>query len=227
MNAIGHQDASEVKRLLDSGADPNEESVIYATTRGIRFHLRTPLAYAVENKCDTTVLLLLLDHGANINLYDSSIGSIACSPLWYAINNGSFASIRFLLSHHADPNLITNRVSGQTPLEEAVSNRDIIIENNTHWRDSVDFGDTSHAHAQMQYDTIIDMLLQFDASPSRVGLNGSTPLHLAAQFCDSISVAKFLLRGASPNAKNKDGDTPLSLAKNCTDLLAIFQRYKK
>ncbi|KAI1888603.1 hypothetical protein AGOR_G00186860 [Albula goreensis] len=65
---------------------------------------------------------------------------------------------------------------------------------------------------QSQQERCVATLLEHDADPNLVDINGNTALHLAA-LIPSISMAVQLLEHeANVNAQNKDGCTPLTLA---------------
>ena len=87
----------EVKSLIAKGADVNARDQADAT----------PLWYAVRSGSrpvgDTRVVMLLLQHGANVNW------SVTCrlTPLMYAIQRGDFKVLEVLLDHGADPNATT------------------------------------------------------------------------------------------------------------------------
>lgn len=77
-----------VKALLDRGAQVN----------GTNSFGRTALQVMMMGS--TSVAQLLLEHGANPNVGDSSTGA---SPLHDAARTGFVDTVRLLVQHHADP----------------------------------------------------------------------------------------------------------------------------
>jgi len=88
-------DLSEVRRLLESGVDPNIQDPSYDEEAA------TPLLYASENGA-YEVVKLLLESGANPNITDYYYGQ---TPLMWATLAGRDATVRLLLESGADPNI--------------------------------------------------------------------------------------------------------------------------
>ncbi|XP_019956704.1 cyclin-dependent kinase 4 inhibitor B [Paralichthys olivaceus] len=80
--------AADVERLLRAGADAN----------GLNSFGRTALQVMMMGSAP--VARLLLSHGADPNLADSSTGS---TPLHDAARTGFLDTVRLLVEHHADP----------------------------------------------------------------------------------------------------------------------------
>ncbi len=78
---------------------------------------RTPLHCALEFEAEFSVVEYLLKNGANPNAQDDN----GDTPLHYAAENGDMASVKLLLSHKADPNVIN--VYSKTPLAEINSKK--------------------------------------------------------------------------------------------------------
>ncbi|MEZ0345545.1 MAG: ankyrin repeat domain-containing protein [Infirmifilum sp.] len=87
--AASRGDLREVKRLLDSGADPNTRDWLSG---------ETPLHKAAANG-QFDIAKLLLDHGADPNAPDK----YGRTPLYHAAANGQFRVARLLLERGADP----------------------------------------------------------------------------------------------------------------------------
>jgi len=78
---------------------------------------RTPLHCALEFEAEFSIVEYLLKNGANPNAQDDN----GDTPLHYAAENGDMASVKLLLSHKADPNVIN--VYSKTPLAEINSKK--------------------------------------------------------------------------------------------------------
>ncbi len=74
------------------------------------------LAYAIKSKCDTDLIMLLIDNGADIFDFDDEGVSI----LDMAITYDNIELVNYLIENGVDVNQ-TNRRSGFTPLMAAVS----------------------------------------------------------------------------------------------------------
>ncbi len=230
VRAILDSNRAEVKRLLDSGANPNEISGIGVELMGRADGVNTPIALAsgFGDKGDTEILQLLLNHGADINLsppaYYETFGAFL--PIEYAIVDGQTSVVKFLLRHGANPNLESTLIPS---LDIAIVDRDAQIEKLSVHEDQRRFGDTSRIHRWHVYDTIIDLLLNYGASPTLADRRGWNPLHKAAMYCDSGLAEKFIALGVPLDAKDSSGETPEDLAReaNCPSVLAVIQRRKK
>ena len=135
-------------------------------------------------KGHTELVNFLLDRGADANLGDS----LNRRPLYFAIINKHYNTVRVLLTKRADP-LLADDNCGCAPL---------------HWATRV--GRTDMA----------ELLLAHGAEVDQVDSNGHTSLHEAA-WLNSIDLAKLLLaHGADPSAQStKDdglGSSPLHFA---------------
>jgi ankyrin repeat protein len=227
VRAIIDSNRDEVMRLLDSGANPNELSGNGFAVEGRTFGVNTPLGWAVSMgvKCDTQIVRLLIDHGGDPNL------AVAVTPFYLGANllplNSAVAEgrtdvLEFLLHHGADPN-------SSEALDLAISCRDNQIEKVTAHLDLERFGDSSRTHRWRVYDSIINLLLKYGASPTLADGKGWNPLHRAAMFCDSALAEKFIALGTPLNAKDSEGETPEDIARedSCASVLAVFQRHKK
>lgn len=234
VKAILSNNREEILSILDTGASPNQISSDTADQFGNPLQVLPPLSWAVSGLivCDTLVLKMLIDHGADVNGLDSLLASrseLPYSPINVAILHGETVATEFLLRHGANPNIFDPPKVwfGLSPLIGAIFNRDVQLGRTGQLLDQNKFGDTSSAHRMRVYDTIITYLLKYGASPSLAEPSGKTPLHAAAEYCDSALAEELIARGASIEAKDNQGNTPEDLAKkNCPAVLAVIQRHK-
>ncbi len=228
VEAIISRNTNEIKRLLDGGANPNEFSSSGVSVHGKAIDIATPLSRAAsdEKECDTQIIKLLIDHGGDPNLIIQG-PAITFSPLNSAIERGCIANVIFLLRHGANPNAV-EWIGKRTPLLLAIVFRSKLRDDRKLELDREMFGDTTQASRMRVYDSIISILLKNGASPTLADPYGTTPLHAAAEHCDSALAEELISLGASLTAKDKDGNTPEDVAKknNCPSVLAFIQRHK-
>ena len=191
VEAAARGDTTQVKNLLDDGADMN----VFGD-EGL-----TPLLYAVRNGHTTTVNFLVLRQ-ARINLA-SCPGSI--SALHYAVLGSSPHLVEFLLSNGTKESATTHSMgmpglrmlgcigadvkakdeAGQTPLHYACHNG---------------------------FSMAVSLLLAYRADVHANDKHGKTPLYMAAAS-NSYEAASLLLRNqAYPSCAAADGNTPLHAA---------------
>jgi len=232
VGAILNHNLSDVKRLLDSGADPNQLSGDGEDYHGEPFEIAPPLTWTAEDlkSCDTQILRLLIEHGANPNL-PVLLGSRASNSLNTAISHGRTAAVNFLLQHGAKPDLFDPPKSwnGRTSLFMATMLRGQPSYKLFSRIDSEVYGDTSWAHRQKIYDTIINLLLVYGASPTLADPSSTTPLHAAASYCDSSLAVYLIAHGASLVARDWEGDTPQNIAEKlgCVSVLSAIRRFER
>jgi ankyrin repeat protein len=89
VDAVAKGDADSVRRILASGADPNELAPMGGNS---------PLGSAHS----TEIVNLLLDAGADPNLQDG----MDFTPLMVAAMNGDFDVVKLLVERGADPDII-------------------------------------------------------------------------------------------------------------------------
>ena len=104
-NALLARNLTEVRNLVNNGADVNEENGVFA-----------PLHWAVIAGID--FVRTLVENGAKINEFSSVDFNL---PINDAIRRGNIEIVRYLISHGADVNIQDNK--GMTPLHYAVRNR--------------------------------------------------------------------------------------------------------
>jgi ankyrin repeat protein len=100
--------------------------------------------------------------------------------LHMAIENNSVAIIKLLLTHGANPNILSAGLAGETPLAEVL---------------------LSHTLNKFQKYKLLKILLDSGADVNRASAFGDTALYYAA-YTGNITCVKLLLeRGANPNAR--------------------------
>jgi ankyrin repeat protein len=113
-DAVNKGDLSQIKRLIDSGANPNARNE----------YDETPLMVAVLKKTSyacCNIMDLLVLNGANVNLKRRGTGSSSgCSALIYAANDGRTDCVQSLLDHGAS--IDVENMYGETALISAVHN---------------------------------------------------------------------------------------------------------
>ncbi len=131
------------------------------------------------------ILLLLLNHGSNVNARDS----YGNTPLHYAVLGQPLKIIRLLLNAGTDVNAI-NR-DGNNPLH-------LLMESDNTIRKS----------------EIIQLLLDKDININIINNAGFSPLHICASSGSEEVMKKFLDKNAKVNIQNSNGVTPLHIAAN-------------
>ena len=230
--------AMDLKRLLDSGFDPNS-----ATQAGGS----TALMMAVP---DAEKVRLLIDHGANVNARAKSKFSALMVAALY--RDGTPAA-RLLLAHGAEasgtpsPLMLATTVGNGEILKQlhdagAPLDRTLVAAVRVGKLDAVralldigaaidepDGSDTTPLERavlgnQME---IAQLLIAHGANVNHVGKTGMTPLLYAASidFGDSAMIDLLLKSGARPDAMTKEGLSALDLAKkyNHAHLLASLK----
>ena len=232
MYAALYGDADSVRRLLESGADPNLRNDAGATalmwaasdlgkTRLLVEHGadvnarsdngRTPLMIAAGRYGSAPVVKLLLDHGANPSAQAASLFG-PMTPLAEAAYGGDAAVIKLLIERGADV-----KGAGFNPLGFAILTRcsacsDLLIGSTSHndlntnvFIDVPPFGDSER----------VGWLLEHGADPVVKDPEGNTILMLASTS-DAVPVSlvkTLIVRGCDVNAKNAKGQTALDFAR--------------
>lgn len=76
--------------------------------------------------------------------------------------------------------------------------------------------------ANMGYDNIVNLLLDFGADINFQGAGGVTPLHCAVAIGNSTVVSSLLQRAPKINLRNSAGKTPIQCARK-TDIKRLLQ----
>jgi ankyrin repeat protein len=190
--AVMDEKVSVVKRLLESGYNPNQ--------------VNTNLVPAIIT-INIPILTLLLEHGADIN---QTIIFPSLSILYYAAERNKPKVVSFLLSKGANINIQLN--NGDTPLHIACKLgfetvvRILLNDPNIKINITNDEGDTA-LHNACDHPTIVKMLLEKRAYI--MGNNDeNTPLHMTT----NAKVTKMLIdAGAEPWSSNRFNQTPLHM----------------
>ena len=240
MYAALYGDDAAVKKVLDSGADPNLANDANATA----------LIWGVDNLKKTR---LLVEAGADVNAQTSD-GATAF--LVAARRPGSSAVLRYLLDHGADAK--TANKQGTTALHYAAASGDLdmvtlLLERGAAVNAQAQEGTAPLARAAVGGDfamvalmlergadpnlvggvfhssleaavlrgdtRIVEALLKADADVNRVGYGDYTPLMWACYSWNAKpGVIRVLLdHGADPSRQGKDGKSALALAQRRGD----------
>lgn len=172
----GHKEI--VETLLEHGADPNI----------INKYGQTALAYAVEYRDCSKYLELLLDYKADQCIADVD-GNI---PLTIAAGKGSKECVQCLLRNNKQLINYQNK-AGCTALHRAIANYRIdiiacLLANNANPNIVAEQGTPLHIAVFLQWDRIVDMLLQHHADPMMKNLQGESVFAYAKKhrYFDSL-----------------------------------------
>ncbi len=207
--AINAGQKEDVARLIDEGAELN-----------ITRHYMNPMQRAVFND-DVTILRLLLNGGANLNLTLEDDGGI----LHEAIERKKNKSIQFLLESGADihqcsePNKITplhiacrfNKIENNKVIE-------LLLEKGADINAKTILGSTPlhYLCEGSNYNNIDNesLLIEQGADVNAKDEFGITPLHVAVLNQNSNLIEFLISKGSNVNSIDIYGETPLSFAKN-------------
>ncbi|WP_434384520.1 ankyrin repeat domain-containing protein [Melittangium boletus] len=104
--AIQQHDTAQVKALLTRGANPNEAQQEWPGLLPLQVAI-----HALAHGGELAVLLALLEHGADVNAWDSERDR---TPLLEAVCENQTAAVELLLKAGAEPNVRSSE--GDTPL---------------------------------------------------------------------------------------------------------------
>ena len=217
--AITANDAAEVARFLEAGANPN-----FVAGNG---DVPLPLAAGAG---DLEIVKLLLDAGADVNsTMDGKISTghtvYEATPLFHAAAAGHLDVVEMLLTNGADPNK-TETALGVAPLHEAarmnyVEIVQVLIEHGASLSIEDNEGQTA---LDVATGDSRDLLREADAASGSPAETSALEegLDAAIEEGDTAEVERILEDGANPNFVNDEGDMPLALA-TMTGNLEIVQ----
>ena len=169
------------------------------------------------------IVLLLLEHGANLNLVgearDRKTESLP-SPLLHATMEGHVKIVKLLLEHGADVNAPSwFGGSSSLPLHTAAGKGDIeilqmLLKHGANVdAQTEDGGSAIHSAARNgQHEALSILLFEYHANPSLSWMNGSLALHTTASHGYTKCVELCLKAGMDVNARNNSGRTALHWA---------------
>ena len=204
--SITKNDADGVKNAIKDGANVNGLNPI---TFEENQEQATPLTYASGLDNRGTIIELLVNNGADINLHDT----YDFTPLLIAAMAGQYENLKTLLELGANPNETDS--SGVTPL---IATNDPRMQ-----RLLLDFGADPTIYAQGGYSALltaasnndlelVKRIVNMGADINLKNEDGTTPLMMAIAY-NQIDVAKFLIEeGADINSTDNKGLTPLMAA---------------
>jgi ankyrin repeat protein len=217
-NVRGQNDRNPLHAAAYSGNFEVVRILIECDTAHINSRTRlgtTPLLMALQGQKfkDGSVLRLLLEHGADVNLQSNA----GWTPLLRASFNAAPEVVHLLLEHGADINVPNE--DGWTPLHWASSNRgqevvrlllehgaDINVLNNAGWT-------PLHRASFNAAPEVVRLLLEHGADINVPDEDGWTPLHWASSNTRGQEVVRLLLEhGSDINVLNNAGWTPLHRA---------------
>ncbi len=197
------------RKLLEGGANPSGHEAGYE-----RY---APLHLACRVGHHTTIVRLLLSHGADVNARNRD----GWTPLHYACRHGQTDIVCLLLDAGAEVNAKEN--NGSTPLSLACLNGHfeltrLLLEKGADVtaKDSRGRSPLSMAAGKLDY-KLAHFLISRGADVNAKDKNGETPLHRAcrdvrgqrrARRTETVRV--LLSHGAEGGAKDNEGFTPLS-----------------
>ena len=134
-------------------------------------------------------------------------GPDECSPLHEAVREGHINVVRVLLEYKADASTKDN--TGTTPLHVLVSHDRDAFEGQGH----LEVPRVLLAISRSRHLVLHRLLLEHGAGVSTKNNNGTTPMHLAADWHPRL-VEFLIAHGADPFAKDEKGTTPLHSARH-------------
>jgi hypothetical protein len=175
------------KLFLEHGADPNA------------FEEGGGHPIMVDAVKHPAVVKLLIEHGANLRRRITWRGARSgqwiigdeATALHYAAQEGNLESVKLLIAAGLDPNAADDQ--GQTPLHIAVMFAVMKPRTDAALRHPNVLGDPRQKEVY-QFDQIVALLLENEASVSFVDKSGRTPLKLADEMKSPEEIRKLLRR---------------------------------
>ena len=202
VDAARGRDASEVRELLDAGADVNARQPDGATALHWAAHWD-----------DAELASLLLHAGADVD----ADGAYGVTPLSLAAANASASLVELLLDAGADPNAA--RDSGETPLMRAAATGSVAgVRALLAAGAKVDAADPVGAQTPLmlaasgRHADVLAVLLAHGADVEARSRLGFTPLLFAAREGDLTSARRLVAAGADVGAAMPDGTSALIVA---------------
>ncbi|OJH42191.1 ankyrin repeat domain-containing protein [Cystobacter ferrugineus] len=115
--AIKQHDTAQVKALLTRGADPNEPQQEWPGLLPMQVAI-----HALADGGELDVLLALLEHGADVNAWDSERDR---TPLLEAVCENQLEAVELLLNAGAEPNVRSSE--GDTPLRACAEVGNVVM----------------------------------------------------------------------------------------------------
>ncbi|WP_310412927.1 ankyrin repeat domain-containing protein [Chamaesiphon sp. OTE_8_metabat_110] len=196
--AIEHKQVEIVKYLLENGAN------IYT----LNSNSWAPIHEAINMPCGddkdcarrTQIIMYLLDYKTDINLK----GSDGSTLLMSAVKSQDVKLVKYLLERDADPQPLTTE--NQYSL----------------WHT---FANSGGKFKQTETTWIAQQLMLTKLDINQTDSQGNTPLHLAIERNNGVSLIDILLaNGARTDLRNYQGETPLTIAisKNYFDAVKLL-----
>ena len=197
--AAEHGRTKAAVELLNGGADPNATSMSGYTPLHTLVSRRSFWERPKTNDDSTrdyvNTARILLKRGAKVGAKAEQ----GKTPLHFAASYGDLELVKLLVA--AGASIHTRTASGVTPLHLVASGQSL-------WGN-----DLQPNGSPTRYGDIAKYLLEQGADVNANDDMKSTPLYLAAVFCDQSVAAVLLERGADITATSHHGETPLSGAK--------------
>jgi ankyrin repeat protein len=166
------------------------------------------------NKLLANVIKLLITFGADVNAIDKHHNTLLNNIVWLEIND----SVRLLLEHGADPNIVNDR--GESPLFKAMGHEStvtILLKHGANPNVQSYDGRCIPVHALLTNQlspSIMNSVIAAGVDVNSQDKFGVTPLHIAVdRVHDGAEMTRILLdAGADPMALDRNGYSPAEYA---------------